>query len=443
MEHSFERERKFYMRNALHLLGLGAAFLMLLPPTARGEGEAPETILGTLLGESLRSNRMLASRTSSVEGAEHESNAADRLPDPNISFGYSPVAVETRGGPQRARIAASQMFPFFGKRGLRKDVAGAEAARLGFFRDATAADILRSVKTVFWEIYRVDRSIAIADEEQALLGDILRAAEANYSTGAGDQANLFQVQLMQTGVENRIIKLRGMRDALVERLAAVVGTKSDVPPLETTATPLVSIDTSSVLEDAFKVNPDLAADEEMIRKARLALSLVRKDYSPDFSLAAGWAEIGNSDLPGDFNGRDSWSLGAMVSVPLYRGDIRDRESAQAARLRAAEEMRDDTRIRIAADIEGALRTIRSLEESIALYETGLIPQAESTYESAMAGYATGDVNFADLILAEKSLLDVELGYHESVSRYRQEVSSLERFVGFDTADAVYPPRAAR
>jgi outer membrane protein TolC len=128
----------------------------------------------------------------------------------------------------------------------------------------------------------------------------------------------------------------------------------------------------------------------------------------------------------------------MLKIPLYREDIRDRERAQLEGVRAAEPRREDVRLRVGSAVADLLERISSMTNSIELYQTGLIPQAESTFESAVAAYSTGELEFADLVLAEKSLLEVELGYHETVALYRQVVARLERPLGSADSDFLFP-----
>ncbi len=52
---------------------------------------------------------------------------AKSLPDPSLSYGYFIENIETRVGPQRHRLELMQKFPFFGKLGLRGEMALAAA----------------------------------------------------------------------------------------------------------------------------------------------------------------------------------------------------------------------------------------------------------------------------------------------------------------------------
>ena len=418
--------------------GLTAAFALViapalaLPAAARGDGEDPRTVLAGLLEASMETSPLLDAHRSMATGAGQIAASADALPDPVFRFGYSPVALETRGGPQRARASLEQRFPYFGKRGLRREIAGEEAARLGHVTEGVAAEILRDVKEGFWEIYRIDRAIEIAGNERVLLGGIVAAAEAKYSTGSGDQATILQAQLLQTQIETRLVLLDGGRTAEVERLAGLIGGEVAVPKLARLADPIVEIDSSDAIDEALRMNPGIGAAEDELQKAEFTLDLAGKDGRPDFSLSAAWFEVGESDIPSEFSGRDAWSVGAALTIPIYTGDIGDRKRAAQQSIRAAQSKREDARRRVAATVRGILRRIESTSESIRLYETGLLPQAQSTFESAMASYGTGELDFANLVLAETSLLDIELGYHESVARHRQLVAALDQAIGRST-----------
>lgn len=410
---------------------------LISTPTVAAESET-KAVLENILKEALVTNPGIAADRTTATGAEVMAQAADRLPDPTLGVGYSPVAIETRGGPQRVRATVEQAFPFFGKRGLRKDVAQSEANLAGKRAEMTAADVILAVKEAFWEVYRIDRAIDIATKEGLLIDQIVSAADSRYATGAGNQANLLQAQLARTRVSNRLILLRGEREGSVQKLAGLVGVDVNVPYLPETDVPPVPADEESLVRRAIDTNPDVTSRETTIKRARSVVDLARKDYYPDFALSAGWGEIGPSSMASEFDGRDTWSVGAMVKIPLYRGDLRDRERAGEADLAAAESRLDDARLRAETAVTAQLTRLRAAHESIDLFRTGLIPQAQSAFESAMSAYSTGALGFADLIDAERSLLDVELGRHEAIARYQMLVARLERILGSKDENTLFP-----
>jgi cobalt-zinc-cadmium efflux system outer membrane protein len=72
-------------------------------------------------------------------------------------------------------------------------------------------------------------------------------------------------------------------------------------------------------------------------------------------------------------------------------------------------------------------------ETIQLYESTLIPQAEQSMESAEAGYITGIMSFLDVLDAERVLLGIRFGYWHAYTDYLKHVSDLERAAGIQLA----------
>jgi cobalt-zinc-cadmium efflux system outer membrane protein len=431
--------RHFALAVQVASLGLtvaSSAFASAEEGTRATEGREPRAVLASLIGAVLAENPAISSADHRVESARHSASAADRLPDPMIGLGYSPVPLETRQGPQRFRASVEQSFPFPGKRHLRREVLGAEALRLEDARDHTAVGVIRGLKKAFWEIYRLDRAVAIAREEMRLLAEIADVVRSRYRTGLGTQANVFQVELMRTRTENRLLILEGMRAEAHEKISAFTGRPIEVPALARLERPLVSWDEARLHEDALHGNPRYLGMEDALHRQELALRLIGKDFYPDLALQAGWLEVGDDGL----GGRDSWALGAKISLPLHRGDIRDRLHAQESALRETQRAREDIENHLRSELAGLLARLTAQGASIDLYRTGILPQAESTYESAMAGYATGELEFADLILAEQTLLEVALGLDETVSSYQQLVAELEALLGSTSAESQFPSK---
>jgi outer membrane protein, heavy metal efflux system len=68
-------------------------------------------------------------------------------------------------------------------------------------------------------------------------------------------------------------------------------------------------------------------------------------------------------------------------------------------------------------------------KSVSIYRDGLLPQAEQAFQSTVAAYQTGTVNFATLLDAQRTIRDVRLGYYKAIVEYEQSRADLERAVG--------------
>ena len=76
--------------------------------------------LDEYLVQAAENNPGLKAKFAAYQAALEQVPQIGSLPDPQVMFGYFIRPMETRVGPQRARISASQMFPWFGTLGFKK-----------------------------------------------------------------------------------------------------------------------------------------------------------------------------------------------------------------------------------------------------------------------------------------------------------------------------------
>ena len=86
-----------------------------------------DDILNQYLTMAAENNPGLKSKFLEYQAALERVPQVGSLPDPQVSFGYFIQPVETRVGPQQARLSVMQMFPWFGTLGAQKNVAAQEA----------------------------------------------------------------------------------------------------------------------------------------------------------------------------------------------------------------------------------------------------------------------------------------------------------------------------
>jgi outer membrane protein TolC len=77
---------------------------------------------------------------------------------------------------------------------------------------------------------------------------------------------------------------------------------------------------------------------------------------------------------------------------------------------------------MSAKVEAAMKSIQ-------IYRDGLLPQAEHSFQAAVAAYQTGGVNFMTLLDAQRTMRDVRMGYYKALVDYEQSRADLERAVG--------------
>jgi outer membrane protein TolC len=79
-----------------------------------------------------------------------------------------------------------------------------------------------------------------------------------------------------------------------------------------------------------------------------------------------------------------------------------------------------------ADSRLELATIR---ESLAFYDSAILPQARAAFEAAQVAYEVGQVDFNALLGAQTELLQVELERLNNIKEYYQNHARLMEIIG--------------
>ncbi len=173
--------------------------------------------------------------------------------------------------------------------------------------------------------------------------------------------------------------------------------------------------------------PELRGLESVINRSEKAVALAEKNRKyPDFMVGLQYW------VAPDQSPRNMYTPMLTLSIPFspwtkgkYDHQIEEalaEKQAAKANLAAMKnmaifEVRDTT-----AKIQAAIRTL-------SIYRDGLLPQAEQSFQAAVAAYQTGGVNFMTLLDAQRTIRDVRMGYYKALVDYEQSRADLERAVG--------------
>ena len=72
---------------------------------------------------------------------------------------------------------------------------------------------------------------------------------------------------------------------------------------------------------------------------------------------------------------------------------------------------------------------RAAEKSVAFYQDGLLPQAQQSFEATVSAYQAGQVNFATMLEAQRTIREARLGYYKALVDHEQSIVDIEKAVG--------------
>ena len=330
-----------------------------------------------------------------AEAAQARIHPAGALPDPSASVIFrGPDAPWRRAdGGREVDYALRQRFPLWGKRELARTAARHEAAAANLDRGAASRDLMADAEVAYVRYWHADEAVAVLDRRIALLRQIEEMAGVRYALGRAPQQDAIRAQVEQTTLQRERIERISAKNEAIAGLNALLGRDPNAPlapPAEVPALHVLSAELSVALE-GVDAHPAVQSQREIADAARASSALQRRNRFPDITLGVGAMQMGN--------GVESTELMLEVEIPFQQRARRERER-EARLLHDAALARANQAQRV---LQGrgasAWAQWQSAREQRLLIENRLMPQADATYQSALASYQVGEVDFRTLLEA--------------------------------------------
>ena len=437
-------KKRFNLLKALSSFLWLACFLAFIFPTITGaqaldvsktEGKPDHEALGMLsdyLTQAALNNPELEAAFHRWKGALEKVPQVRTLPDPRFTFAYFIESVETRVGPQRARFALTQTFPWFGTLDLREDMATQEASALKAQYDVIKLRVFYDVKNAFYEYAYLAQAVQITRADIELLKYLESIARARYSAGAIPYADVIKTQVQLGRIEDRLTTLMDLRTPVMAKLAAALNMPTDSEFPWPPAVPVML--TTLTDEELFKLvgeyNPQLKRFEYLEAMERAGIELAQKDYYPDFTFGVETILTDPALNPATpDSGKDPVIASVSINIPFWwekrRAAVREREARHSAVTRDNVALKQN----LLSSMQLALYKYRDAQRKIDLYQNTLIPKADEALAVTLEAFQSGTRTSLDLIDAEKTLLEFELAYIRALADQAQRLAELEMLLG--------------
>lgn len=397
------------------------------------ESMDPGVTLHELIEGALQRNLQIQAAKKEWEAALQKIPQVEALPDPVLSYSLFGQSIETRLGPQRNKISISQQIPFFGKLGLKGEVAAHSAGVLEQQYSIVKADVIYKVKDAYFSLYLIDNTIRINQEEKAVLSRLSRIAEKKYETGQAGQQDALKAQLAVSRVAEKLLSLQQVRKTVASKLNFLLNRDADSPIGETAefAVPEITVGLEQLLDWARVNRPELRRAQSVIQKNKESLKLVKKDSYPDFRVMLDYIDIGAGTTTQMDDGRNAWMASIGINIPLWRKKLRAAEAEAALRIKASEDSHENLENETLSQITALFFEVSTAQEQIDLYEFSLLPQAEQALKASEVGYLAGKVDFLNVLDSERMILMIKNGYYKILAELGKSLAELERLAGKD------------
>lgn len=334
------------------------------------------------------------------------------LPDPRLTF-ESDIADMVMS----AMPGLMMDFPGPGKLKAAANVATAESDARYFQFESAILQTAFALKKAYYQLHFLDAKVDVNRQTLALVADLERLARTQNEVGKVTLQDVLRAQIEQDRLTTEIANLEDSHNPLLAQFKAALGLTTEQPnppvPAQFESTPL-DLSSEQLFATALARNPRLKAMEAEVRRADASLRLAYKSRVPDFTLGV---EVDAKASPVFVTPQ----LG--VTLPIWRDKIAAEIAGAQAGQRAAQARLSAEQIALAVEFAEKSFMFRESSRNLALLEERLLPKARQSVEVARAAYVSGQLDFLNLIDAQRTLLGFQLS--EVEARTQRELALAE------------------
>lgn len=204
------------------------SLFLAVSPEASAQASPDEISLPDLVREALDHNPEVQMTARALEARRARVPQAAALPDPMLMYGVMnegrPVPFQTLGeaGFSEAYVGVSQDIPYPGKRRLRREAAEEEAEAARWTYEAVRRRVVAEVSETYYDLYATHAALGILDENERLLDQLVKVANARLSVGQTSQQDVLDAEVEMSRLEERRSQLAERRGVLEARLSSLL-----------------------------------------------------------------------------------------------------------------------------------------------------------------------------------------------------------------------------
>ncbi|MEK7717018.1 MAG: TolC family protein, partial [Pseudomonadota bacterium] len=276
-------------------------------------------------------------------------------------------------------------------------------------------------KVAFYHVLFAQRDVELSSQNLTMVEEVLRTVKAR--AAAGD-ATLFETMKATVEVQkatkevaraqNALVVVRAKLDMVTAgMLGRQFSIQGDFEPLQQ------ALDREPLAARAMEQHPTLRRLTNLVEQAQFSATLERESRIPNVIVRGSYHRE-----PGD----ESITAGLSVPLPLWYQRQGEIESALGASHRAeAERLRAQNEITQA--ITQYVQDVRTANEQLQVFETGLLKQAEQTLRVARISFKEGAASLLDLLDSQRVYRQTLLEYVQARADLSIALARLERAVG--------------
>jgi outer membrane protein TolC len=266
--------------------------------------------------------------------------------------------------------------------------------------DRTRDDVIVRTASSYLELAKVRHSLELLRSEQASAEKVLQVTRERVQASQELPIEVTRSELTAARVQERIIKLEGREEILVQQIRNLTG----IPDTQSVEVEAGQPSFSTDLPESELANLAMQSDRgiqeaENDRTAHQGLLHGAKlSYFPTFSVVGQYSILSQSNNYEEFYKRfvrNNVSLGVQINIPLFSAKTRANVALAKSQLQASELSLGNKRQEVRMDVQQKERNVRELDATREVARLDL-KLAQETVEMTQAKFDEGRVTLRDL-----------------------------------------------
>lgn len=266
--------------------------------------------------------------------------------------------------------------------------------------DRTRDDVIVRTASSYLELAKVRHSLELLRSEQASAVKVLQVTRERVQASQELPVEVTRSELTAARVQERIIKLEGREEILVQQIRNLTGIPDTESVEVETGEPSFSTDLPESELANLAIQSDRGIQEaENDRKAHQdILHGAKLSYFPTFSVVGQYSILSESNNYLEFYKhfvRNNVSLGVQINIPLFSAKTRANVALAESQLQASEISLGNKRQEVRMDVQQKERNVRELDATREVARLDL-KLAQETVEMTQAKFDEGRATLRDL-----------------------------------------------
>lgn len=390
--------------------------------------------LNDAVAEAIEHNPLLHAyqEESRSRNANIEPQAA--LDDPSINLelqDYPASGLSSKTSDAGEKIALRQKLPFPGKRSALREAASEEYLSSKGDLESKRLETIANLKKQYFELSFIYATRDLLDKQLKLLRSTLEFTRSNFSLSKVPQSDVLTLQVEEASFLDKRVQLETKIEILRSEINHLLGRSTNElwkpKPITDLSNSAPLPEKEKILEQALLISPTLKSLQAQTNAAKAKEGYEQLSVYPDFDLMVAYTARQSNDFD---NGGDEVSIGAGITLPLWRANKQDQliEKASADK-RKSEFLLSEMKNEIVHEIHRILAGLKESDARLLLAKNALLPLTQAAILSAEKAYEVGSIQLIAVLNLIRSRYEAELSYQEALTERAIKIAELEKFLG--------------